>query len=80
MIVGGLITNYLGKWVERNYDAFVLNESEMAVRKISMNDEDFTWGRAVMIVPGKVMWICEGNDDLHLYDSATETIETIHEF
>ena len=33
-----------------------------------------------MIVPGKVIWIREIQHNLHLFDSATETIETIHEF
>ena len=80
MIAGGIITNYLGKEIEENYDTFILNEAEMKVRKVSMKFEDYSEGGAVMIVPGKVMWISGISHDVHLYDNTTESIEAIHRF
>ena len=78
--MGGVITNYLGNAVESNYDAFVLNEGQMVVRKVCIDKSEVTSGRAVMIIPGKVIWLRGGYDEVRLYDSNTETVETIHEF
>ena len=57
LIAGGAVTNSLGKWIEENREAYVLDEHEMAVRKQHFSHDDFCNGRAVMIVPDKVIWI-----------------------
>ena len=57
LIAGGFVTNSLNKRMEDNREAYVLNEHEMAVRKQRFSHNDFCSGRAVMIVPGKVIWI-----------------------
>ena len=57
LIAGGMVTNSLGKTTEYNQEAYVLNEQEMTVRKQRFSHDDFCFGRAVMIVPDKVIWI-----------------------
>ena len=83
LIAGGAVTNSLGKWIEENREAYVIDEREMVVRKQHFSHDDFCNGRAVMIVPGKVIWIgpsAGGTDSVHLYDHNTKTFEAIHEF
>ena len=79
LIAGGTFHNSIGKQVGESYDAYILNVAQMAVRNVSIDRMDFCAGRAVMIVPGKVLWIF-GDCNVHLYDSTTETIENIYGF
>ena len=74
LILGGIITKNLGSAVEPSFDAFVLNEGQMVVRKVRIDKSEGTSGRAVMIIPGKVIWIRGANDEVRLYDSNTETV------
>ena len=52
----------------------------MTVQTKIMDSEDVCSTRAVMIVPGKVIWVEIGAESIELYDHNEERIKAIHIF
>ena len=52
----------------------------MTVQTKIMVSEDVCSGRAVMIVPGKVIWVEIGAESIELYDHNERSIKSIHIF
>ena len=52
----------------------------MTVQTKTMVSEDVCSGRAVMIVPGKVIWVEIEAESIELYDHDKRSVKAIHTF
>lgn len=59
---------------------YAINETNMNAEIVfEKNCRQLTFARAVMVTPGKVMWLRAGGGFVYQYDDVTKSTKTLHE-